>query len=286
MKAVLFLNLLVASAAQYVSYPWPNPTASSLNVTLGYGTVNSTGTRFNWYIAMLDDFNRFSIELPSQGCNVLQGTTATATASGCVVATNAGYFQFSMNPTYCLGSIVIRGQIDEWTDGVDLFALTSSNTTLVGTLTKAEIASLGVTYAVAAFGTIVSEGRPNEAGIVKAKAAIRKQKPTAEEIAPRTVLALDSLNRLMIVAIDGVEALYMGVTMTELAEIFSVGATGFPYKAITALNMDGGGSTTMSIAPSVMDSKASGPIAIFNRPTSSDLGPIVERGVTTIACVK
>lgn len=88
-----------------------------------YGTVVSTGTRFNWYVrggrrravplcgtcairyaAVLDDLNRFKIALPAGGCMVRNTTTSTAREQGCAVATNAGYFQFSAKPTFCMGA--------------------------------------------------------------------------------------------------------------------------------------------------------------------------------------
>jgi hypothetical protein len=56
-------------------------------------------------------------------------------------------------------------------------------------------------------------------GIAQAGASIRTLRPTAEEIAPRTVAALDAQGRMLLAAIDGVEALGLGLTLTELAEV-------------------------------------------------------------------
>jgi hypothetical protein len=76
----------LVGAQNYDVYPWPVPSAQPLNVTLGYGTVQSTGTRFTWYSAVLDDLSRFSYELPAtQGCGTLQRTTLTANEHACVV---------------------------------------------------------------------------------------------------------------------------------------------------------------------------------------------------------
>lgn len=273
-----------AASAAYATVPWPAPSAKSLNVTLGYGTVTSTGTRFNYYIATLDDLSRFSIRLPSVGCAGLVTTTVTANEHGCVLASNSGYFQFSPKPTYCLGEIVVDGVIEEWAnDGAPMLSVSASNrATYIGPLTRADVAALNVSFAVAAFGAIVLDGRPHAAGIARARATARAVKPTAEEVAPRTVFALDARGALSIIAIDGVEALNMGLTLTEAAEVFSGGATGFPYSFVHALNEDGGGSTTMVTSPSL---SAADKAYVFNRPTSSDTGPIVERAVTSIACV-
>ena len=44
---------------------------------MGYGTVASTGTRFSWFSATVDDLSRFSVRLPADGgCTVRAGTSA------------------------------------------------------------------------------------------------------------------------------------------------------------------------------------------------------------------
>jgi exopolysaccharide biosynthesis protein len=248
---------------------------------MGYATVISTGTRFNFYSATLDDVSRFSVQLPAAGCTVLQTTTITARANACAVAANAGFFQFSPNPTYCLGEVVVNGKIIEWAnDGSPLVAFTH-NATIIGPLVKDDIARLGVIYTTSGFGVIVENGQPNVPGIERASAAIRALRPTAEEVTPRTIFAVDSAGRVIIVAIDGVEGLKLGVTLTEAAAIFSGGATGFPGDFTHAVNMDGGGSTTFSSSPLWPF-----PAQIYNRPTDTDVGPISERAVTNIFCIK
>jgi len=276
-----------ASAQGVVSVPWPAPSAKSLNLTMGYGTVNSTGTRFNFYIALLDDLSRFSIRLPAGGCAVRATTTATAVASKCAVAVNAGFFQFSPKPTYCLGEVVVDGAIEEWAnDGSALFATSvATKTTYLGPLTKADIAAKQISFAASGFGFIVSNGEGSAEGVARAKRAEaahrRAQGLRSEEIAPRTVLAVDAQGRAMVVAIDGVEALLLGVTVDELVEIFTGRAAGAEaLKSLHAINMDGGGSTTMSASPLWPF-----PAQIYNRPTDTDTGPITERDVTCIACI-
>jgi hypothetical protein len=60
--------LLPCAAADLITLPWPTPSKESLNLTMGYATVKSTGTRFTWYVASLDDFSRYSQALPSNTC--------------------------------------------------------------------------------------------------------------------------------------------------------------------------------------------------------------------------
>ena len=285
--AVAALAALAAAQAGVVSVPWPAPSARSLNLTMGYGVVNSMGTRFNWYLATLDDLSRFSIRLPAGGCAVRATTTSTAVASKCAVAVNAGFFQFSPKPTYCLGEVVVDGAIAEWAnDGSPLFATSAATrTTYLGPLAKADIAAKQISSASSGFGFIVADGRVSAEGVARARSAERALRHSrgqrAEEIAPRTVLAVDAQGRAMVAAIDGVEALLLGVTVDELAEIFTGGAAGAEVlKAQHAINMDGGGSTTMSASPAWPADAV-----IFNRPTDTDTGPITERLVTCIACI-
>jgi exopolysaccharide biosynthesis protein len=279
-------SALVASAQPaYNVYPWPTPSNTSLHVTMGYGTVQSTGTRFNWYSATLDDLSRFTFELPAEGCSILQRTTETANLHKCVVALNSGYFQFKPKPTFCLGNLIVNRTIEHWDDAAapPIVGVTGKGTTVVGVLTRQEAIQLDVTYASSGFGVIVERGVASAAGVTQARGAIKAVRSGAEEVAPRTVFAVDAQNRMLMVAIDGVEQLKLGVTVDELAQIFSGGADGFPFNVQTAINLDGGGSTTFSSSPSLT---AQHPAQIFNRPTDTDAGPISERAVTSIACVR
>ena len=114
---------------------------------------------------------------------------------------------------------------------------------------------MNVTYAVSGFGVLVLDGQVSDVGVAAAAKGVRQhkdliagqrssnsagvelahqhvggpsQRPQAEEIAPRTVAALDSAGRLVLVAIDGVEHLLLGLTLTETAEIFASKTDGFP----------------------------------------------------------
>eukprot|EP00750_Incisomonas_marina_P033479 INCI9878.1.p1 GENE.INCI9878.1~~INCI9878.1.p1 ORF type:complete len:366 (-),score=60.92 INCI9878.1:376-1473(-) len=288
-----------SSSSPVSTMPWPVPSRVPLNVSMGYGTVTSTGTRFSWYAALLDDLSRFSIRLPAAGgCAVRAETTATAADFGCEVATNAGFFQFAAKPTYCLGEAVVDSKIEQWSDDSSpLFGVTADRTSFVGTISREQVASMKVTYAVSGFGVIVQDGAASPSGVKRAGVtALAHQHMLkgfddadasfatwAEEVAPRTVVALDKEGRLALVAIDGVEALDLGLTLPETAEIFADKTKGFPLggEIAHAVNMDGGGSTTF--AKTLPNSTA--PAQLFNRPTSTDVGDIVERNVTSIACI-
>ena len=295
-----------APADDIVVVPWPVTTEMSLNVSMGYGTVPSTGTRFSWYSATLNDLSRFTVQLPlNGGCSTRAGTTQTAAEHDCEIAVNAGYFQFVPKPTYCLGQIVVDSAIQEWApDGNPMFGILGNRSSFVGTLTSQDdISRLNVTYAVSGFGVLVRDGEIHHEGVRAAAAAVRRHKHfaksvattvdaaspqslsssvKAEEIAPRTVIGLDNYGQLVLVAIDGVEALDLGLTLAESAEIFSSSTPGFPFggNVAHAINMDGGGSTTFTKTLPEGTTPH-----LYNRPTSTDIGDVVERNVTTIACI-
>jgi hypothetical protein len=187
-------------------------------------------------------------------------------------------------------------------DGLPLFGVTGNRTYIFGDLAQADVAALNVTFAVTPFGEIVRNGRVHLPGVLRAAAAVQEHKALngvsngssaafgssagsssgAEEIAPRTVFAIDTSGRLVLVAVDGVERLNLGLTMTETAEIFANQTPGFPLggSVQSAFNVDGGGSTTMSKALADVLS-----VQVYNRPTSTDFGDVVERLVTSIACI-
>lgn len=273
--------LLPCAAADLITLPWPTPSKQSLNLTMGYATIKSTGTRLNWYVASLDDLSRYSQALPSSTCATRATTTASALEHGCTVASNSGYFQFAPKPTYCTGNLVVAGAVPQWqSDALPMLAVTSNRTTLLGPLARAQLAALGVTHAVSGSGLIQVDGAPSAAGIAQARAHVLALRPTAEEVAPRTILCIDASGRMLVLAIDGVEALNLGVTMDEAAELVSGGATGFPFASLHAINLDGGGSTTLVAKPSLVQ-----PAQVYNRPTDTDTGPVTERAVTSIVCI-
>lgn len=271
-----------------VIIPWPNASdfAHSLNVSMGYGTVSSTGTRFSWYAAILDDLSRFSVQLPAAGCLERRGTQETATAFNCTVALNAGIFQYLPKPTFCLGELVVNSRIRQWaSDNAPVFGVTADKKSFMGSLVKEQVISMNVTFGVSGFGLLVSNGTVHETGIKATGTAIHALHPNSSEIAPRTVIALDKIGRLVLVAIDGVEKKLLGLSLNETAEIFASATPGFALggNIAYALNMDGGGSTTF-VKRSIGILGA--PPRIYNRPTSTDIGDIVERPVTSITCIQ
>jgi exopolysaccharide biosynthesis protein len=91
-------------------------------------------------------------------------------------------------------------------------------------------------------------------------------------VAPRTAIGLDgSGQKLIIVVVDGRQPLYsQGATLAELAEIMMY------YGADTAMNLDGGGSSTLvvqgSLGPRVLNSPIDNNIPGRERAVGNHLG--------------
>lgn len=102
------------------------------------------------------------------------------------------------------------------------------------------------------------------------------------DLHPRTAVALDRGSRtLIVIVVDGRQPNYSeGVTLAELAEI------AIEYGAYTALNLDGGGSTTLVIEgesgePVLLNSPIDNRIPGRERPVANHLGIYARRIVTS-----
>jgi exopolysaccharide biosynthesis protein len=278
----LIFTLLFAVAKKGLAFeiiPWPTA-IDPLLVTMGYGNVPSTSTRYNWYLAELSDVSKFKMELGNNGCSVHQTTSSVARLRGCVAASNAGFFGFT--PPVCEGNLVVGGEVINWsnvTPALAFFGFTA-NATVVGGLKQSDVAALGITSGVSGSSQLVLSGAVDTAGVeagIKHETARRLAKGDkraalnrALQVAPRTGFGVKSDGRAFILVVDGVEALNLGLTLPEFAEVMSK-----TFGAKAAINADGGGSTTFVVNGT-----------IFNRPTTDDQGPIGERAVTSIACIR
>lgn len=87
--------------------------------------------------------------------------------------------------------------------------------------------------------------------------------------APRTAMGLLGDGSLFLAVVDGVEVWKTGLDLWEFTEIL------LEQGAVQAINLDGGGST---------DAVLNG--EVWSRPSCDDLGPVCERPVTTITCIR
>lgn len=180
----------------------------------------------------------------------------SAAAAGCTYAVNGG--TFNMDTGACLGSLVSNCTVVQVDDGgYASFGLTADHRWVFGNVTSALVASAGVVELLSGFkgGLLVDGGEPVAS--------------TNKLVAQRTAVGIDAAGRLLLLTVDGSESPPRGANLTELAVLFAqLGAT-------TALNLDGGGSTT---------AWANG--ALVDRPTCEDTPvPECERAVASFVCI-
>jgi hypothetical protein len=133
----------------------------------------------------------------------------------------------------------------------------------------------GTTQAVSGSTVIVSEGKPAMLGI---------NLPDSGGFYSRTIAAIDQKGEtLWIIAVDDKQMLYSeGATLAEMAEI------AIQQGAYTALNLDGGGSTTLAIATptgaQVLNAPIHTKIPMRERTLANHLGfyakPLVQAGTS------
>lgn len=229
------------------------------------GVVKSTGRDYTAHVAILSDGlpNTFSFALPINGCCHVSKTSVTSEKYGCTYATNAGFF--NTDTDCCIGNIIINGSTVELPATARANFGLSSNSFIVGYLTKPTLLSLNLSSLISGAGWIVRRGKSyvNESA---------KEEDINEDFvtlkAPRTVITTHSNGSLYLVQVDGVEAEKKGLDLYEMAEIvIGMGMS-------QAVNLDGGGSSV-----SVYEGE------VISRPTCVDTPIICERAVTTITCI-
>jgi hypothetical protein len=198
-------------------------------------------------------------------CGKRVKTSVTAKAHNCRFATNAGPFDMKNGACDC-GVYVSEGKVLGSGGFGGMFGVTQAGEWVLGTLDNATVAQLKVSYAVNAFAWLVRNG----SSVITAKGG---------EIAPRTTIGTTKDGKLLILEVDGCEPKQadaggackykLGRTSYDMAQML------VKYGAQNAINLDGGGSSTVVSNGSVI-----------NRPTSTDLWSVsIERAVTVISCI-
>jgi exopolysaccharide biosynthesis protein len=183
-------------------------------------------------------------------------TTRQAKHHKCLFATNASPFRFKPdNGTDCLGPLVSDGKTVVGNLGGSVFGLTLDGRFVLGNL-GAPLESNFFSQLFGAFEMVVVNGT-----------AVPDGNPL---VAPRTAIGVDRAGRLMIFEADGAEKFKDGLTTAQLGTwMASLGA-------VWAINLDGGGSSTVAYPNG----------ELWSRPTCIDIPwPVCERAVTTITCI-
>eukprot|EP01027_Heterolobosea_sp_BB2_P016346 GEZU01023286.1.p1 GENE.GEZU01023286.1~~GEZU01023286.1.p1 ORF type:complete len:303 (-),score=31.35 GEZU01023286.1:55-963(-) len=208
--------------------------------------------------------------MPSpHGCPGALQVSTSASYYGCEVAYNAGFFDLITQT--CIGNIISNGKVVQMQstnyNGVQ-FGTTASGDYVIGYLNNTEIENLKLTNLVGGNMWLVRNG----ASYIDT--AISIERPGYDfiwEKAPRNAIGFNAKGELLLIEVDGDEALHFGLDLYEFTQV--VLSTGVLY----ALNMDGGGSTTAYVNGTVINQPSDFCPDGINR---------CERFVTTISCIK
>lgn len=200
-----------------------------------------------------DPVHHFSVLQPKRGCGTLDTPGVTADAyGGCDVATNAGYFipGDDIVDHACIGPIVSDGY---WRHKqhrrnvmFGVMAPHEGDTRVkyfFGYLDENEMEDVRWLQLLSGVVWLVRDGKVNVADSMKYENFTAERSGSGDHFrtlrAPRLAVGIDGGGELMILAVDGSEPDWEGLSLDDVASIM-VG-----LGAIQAINLDGGGSVSV-----------------------------------------
>lgn len=248
-------------------------TESGLQWTHSKGTISSTGRPFSAYYAVFDPAF-FAFKSAAIGhCPELVKTSASADTYDCEYATNGGFFTWDISESgsLCIGNLVSDGeQLQLPTDGSGTsranFGITTTGTIVLGFLDELTLHSLQFSQLMTGYGWLVRKGVSN---VENSTDLTFNEGGFTLEKAPRTAVGVFKNGSMVLFEVDGEEDIEEGPDLFEMAELMvDIGVE-------SAVNIDGGGSSTSTYNGEVVD-----------EPTCDDTPTICEREVASITCVK
>jgi N-acetylglucosamine-1-phosphodiester alpha-N-acetylglucosaminidase len=229
-------------------------------------------------ITIANPIGHYSIVPPVGGCGTVSNTTVTASKTGCIAASNAGFFDTT---TYaCIGNVVSNGiPIQLPCTSHANFGITKSNKALIGYMTSSQLQTVNssdmILQLVQGQVWIVQ----NSADWVNASAAIEGVSSSfLLEAAPRVCIGHNSVGQIMVMEIDGNESLYQGPNLYQMA------ALALQFGFVNAVNLDGGGSSTIDWEGTLCSSCGILYDTCTGEPKAQGNDDDCQRAVTTINC--
>ncbi|XP_052086600.1 N-acetylglucosamine-1-phosphodiester alpha-N-acetylglucosaminidase-like [Mytilus californianus] len=214
----------------------------------------------------------------SGGCqNQIKSTVMkTSTQKSCIVAVNAGFFD-PRPGNVCLGNIISDGRVVMESQGVQNvhFGITNDGSLHFGYLSETEIADNNYKQLIGGVFWLVRDGQHYLKESINIECQTEEQAEIMEMYAKtilsaRSAIGHDKEGRILLMQIDGLNE-HKGMTLYEFADLL------LDYGFVQAINLDGGGSTTLIINGTLV-----------NHPTDkceNDTRFTCARKVSTILCV-
>ena len=264
-----------ASGDNYIVYPASK--VSNPTPIYDYQQIVQENTVANIIILQNPLEGHFSVLPPTTGCGTRQRTSVNSAARGCVAATNAGFFD--MKTGACIGNIVSNGEaIQMPCMARGNFGLLKNGSFVIGYLSCDTLAKLEFSQLVQGSVTLVRDG----ASFVDQSAAIETTSQSFILLkAPRVAIGHDKDGRLIMVQVDGNEGKKLGFDLYQLANLM------VKLGAVNAINLDGGGSSTMLVNKNQVKTQCTDSCAGSTEPNlcPNAAAGCCERKVTTIICV-
>jgi N-acetylglucosamine-1-phosphodiester alpha-N-acetylglucosaminidase len=221
--------------------------------------------------------DHFRIQPPLDGCGTKQKTSDNAMSHKCVAATNAGFFNVQTGA--CIGNVVTDGKrIQHSCLQHANFGVLNNGSYIIGYMTCETIHKLHFDQLVTGVLWLVRDGK----SFVNHSIQLEQASDYFVDLkAPRVAIGHDVHGRLLMVQVDGNEAKKEGFDVHQMTKLM------LELGAVNAINLDGGGSSTLLINKNQVKSTCTDKCT---DPTVSNLCPnakegCCERRVTTIVCV-
>ena len=229
-------------------------TSDDTEISLDTVTQGSGDDTVTYYVAhvALDDATqlRSAFAQDKFGTNITEDTSDIAADHGAILAVNGDYYGFRDTGIVIRNGVVYRDEgaregLAFFTDGrVEVYDETAT--------TADELVADGV-WNTLSFGPAVVEDGKVVDGIEDVEVDTNVGNHSIQGEQPRTAIGVDDDGNLIIVVVDGRDTGYSrGATMTELAQIM------IDQGAVTAYNLDGGGSSTLYFDGEVVNRPSNG----------------------------
>ena len=246
---------------------------------LEVGTGSNRRTVYGHQVIVNNPNRTTSVVEPreSGGCQRRDRETVavTAKANKCVIAASAGYY--NVTDGACLGNVISNGRLAHDAGGIQNahFGIKENGNLFFGYIPDNDISKQSFTNLVGGVLWLVRNGE-SYVDISKVTECPDSQTTSTlqgyiDAVSARTAVGHDKLGRLIIVEVDG-KTWHQGVTLYEFAELL------IAFGIINAVNLDGGGSTTLVVNGTVV-----------NYPSDTrkmdNVSYGVMRNVSTIICI-
>ena len=170
------------------------------------------------------------MDLPPNGCVNHLPVSAAASALGCKLAMNAGFFSFPPTAA-CERNLIVNASVVQWkSDDAVVMGLTA-DAAVIGFLNATSYERYQFRGLVSGMGWLVRDG----VNYVNSSRDISPNETFVVEKAPRTGFGVRADGTLLALVVDGVESTRAGPDLYEFGDVFiSLGA-------VQAMNLDGGG---------------------------------------------